>query len=381
MSIYLDNAATTFPKPEQVYCAVDHALREIGVAPGRGSYRQGLAASRLVFEARETIAGLFGIRDSARVIFTHSATEALNLAVKGLLKPGDHVISTTMEHNSLARPLHLAEQNGVEVTWVAGDQSGVVESRQIAAAIRGNTRLVAITHCSNVTGAILPIGEIGAMTRNAGILLLLDAAQSAGTLPIDVNALNIDLLAVPGHKGLFGPQGTGFLFIAEGVELTPLLAGGTGGFSAASGQPATIPERFESGTLNTPGIAGLKAGVEFVQTTGIAAIRRKEAELVTQLLEGVRKIPGVVTYSPGSEEMRGGVLSFTLTGHDPAEIGFRLDSEYDIAVRVGLHCAPAAHRTIGTFPAGTIRVSPGYFNSGQDIEIFLRALSTIVKRI
>ncbi len=244
MSIYLDNAATTFPKPEQVYCAVDHALREIGVGPGRGSYRQGLAASRLVFEARETIAGLFGIRDSARVIFTHSATEALNLAVKGLLKPGDHVISTTMEHNSLARPLHLAEQNGVEVTWVAGDQSGVVESRQIAAAIRGNTRLVAITHCSNVTGAILPIGEIGAMTRNAGILLLLDAAQSAGTLPIDVNALNIDLLAAPGHKGLFGPQGTGFLFIAEGVELTPLLAGGTGGFSAASGQPD-----HNSGTL------------------------------------------------------------------------------------------------------------------------------------
>jgi selenocysteine lyase/cysteine desulfurase len=269
----------------------------------------------------------------------------------------------------------------VEVTWVAGDQSGLVESRQIAAAIRGNTRLVAITHCSNVTGAILPIGEIGAMTRNAGILLLLDAAQSAGTLPIDVYALNIDLLAAPGHKGLFGPQGTGFLFIAEGVELTPLLAGGTGGFSAASGQPATIPERFESGTLNTPGIAGLKAGVEFVRATGIAAIRRKEAELVTQLLQGVRKIPGVVTYSPGSEEMRGGVLSFTLTGHDPAEIGFRLDSEYDIAVRVGLHCAPAAHRTIGTFPAGTIRVSPGYFNSGQDIEIFLRALSTIVKRI
>ena len=380
MSIYLDNAATTFPKPEQVYCAVDHALREIGVGPGRGSYRQALAASRLVFEAREAIAGLFGIKDSARVIFTHSATEALNLAVKGLLKPGDHVISTTMEHNSLVRPLHLAEQSGVEVTWVPGDHNGLVESRQIAAAIRVNTRLVAITHCSNVTGAILPIGEIGAMTRNAGIRLLLDAAQSAGTLPIDVNALNIDLLAAPGHKGLFGPQGTGFLFIAEGVELTPLLAGGTGGFSASDRQPDTIPERFESGTMNTPGIAGLKAGVEFVRTTGIAAIRRKEAELVTQLLEGIERIPGVVIYTPGSEEMRGGVVSFTLTGRDPAEIGFRLDSEYDIAVRVGLHCAPTAHRTIGTFPAGTIRVSPGYFNSGEDIEIFLRALSTIVNK-
>jgi len=379
MSIYLDNAATTFPKPEQVYCAVDHALREIGVGPGRGGYRQGLAASRLVFEARETIAGLFGINDSARVIFTHSATEALNLAVKGLLKPGDHVISTTMEHNSLVRPLQLAEQSGVQVTWVSGDQSGLVESRQIAAAIRADTRLVAVTHCSNVTGAILPVGEIGAMTRKAGIRFLLDAAQSAGTLPIDVNALNIDLLAAPGHKGLFGPQGTGFLYIGEEIDLRPLLAGGTGGGSSSDGQPDTVPERFESGTLNTPGIAGLKAGVEFVRTTGTAAIRGKEAELVTQLLEGLRGIPGVITHTPDSEEMRGGVISFTMTGHDPAEIGFHLDNEYDIAIRVGLHCSPAAHRTIGTFPAGTIRVSPGYFNTSEDIEIFLKALSTIVR--
>lgn len=379
MSIYLDNAATSFPKPEAVYRAVEHALRGIGAGPGRGSHRRGLMASRLVFEAREAIAGLFGAGDSARVIFTHSATEALNLAVNGLLKPGDHVVSTTMEHNSLVRPLHLAGQNGVEVTWVAGDKSGVVESRQIASAIRGNTRLVAITHCSNVTGAIQPIGEIGSLTRKTGTRLLVDAAQSAGAVPIDVNSLGIDLLAVPGHKGLFGPQGTGFLYIAEGVELRPLLVGGTGGYSASVEQPDTLPERFESGTLNTPGIAGLKAGVEFVLSTGVAAIRAKETALVTQLLEGLKAIPGVVPHAPACAEMRGGVVSFTAAGHDPAEIGFRLDNEYDIAVRVGLHCAPSAHRTIGTYPGGTVRVSPGYFSSEQDIETFLGALRSLVK--
>ncbi len=378
MSIYLDNAATTFPKPEEVYQAVEHALREIGVGPGRGSHRRGIAAARLVFEAREAVAALFGVKDAARVIFTHSATEALNLAVTGFLSPGDHVVSTTMEHNSLVRPLRLAEQGGVKVTWVGGDGTGLVESGRIRAAIRDDTRLVAITHCSNVTGAVQPIGEIGAVTRKMGVALLVDAAQSAGSIPIDVNDLGIDLLAAPGHKGLFGPQGTGVLCIAEGVKLRPLLVGGTGGFSASSEQPEALPERFESGTPNTPGIAGLKAGVEFVLKKSVAAVRKKEKELVTQLCEGLAAVPGVAVYAPRNEEDRGAAVSFTVAGRDPAEIGFRLDSEHDIAVRVGLHCAPAAHRTIGTFPGGTVRVSPGYFNSGQDIEEFLRALRSIV---
>jgi cysteine desulfurase / selenocysteine lyase len=379
MSIYLDNAATTFPKPEQVYRAVDLALREIGVGPGRGSYRQGLAANRLVFEARESVARLFGIRDSARVIFTHSATESLNLAVLGLVKPGDHVVTTTMEHNSLVRPLHLVEQQGVEVTRVTGDQDGLVEGRQIAAALRGNTRLVAVTHCSNVTGAIQPLGEIGQLAHQAGALLLVDAAQSAGVVPIDVSELNIDLLAVPGHKGLFGPQGTGFLYVAEGVELRPLIVGGTGGSSTGAGQPETLPERFESGTLNTPGIAGLQAGVEFVRTTGVAAIRDRESALVDQVVEGLQNLAGVVLHGPRSPERRGGVVSFTVAGLDPAQIGFRLDREFDIAVRTGLHCAPAAHRTIGTFPGGTIRVSPGWYNTAGEVESFLRALRAIVR--
>ncbi len=378
MSIYLDNAATTFPKPEEVYLAVEHALRGVGVGPGRGSHSRGLAASRLVFEARESVAALFGVKDAARVVFTHSATEALNLAILGLLKPGDHVVSTTMEHNSLVRPLHLAEQGGVKVTWVSGDETGLVESGRIRAAIRDDTRLVAITHCSNVTGAVQPIGEIGAITRKMGVALLVDAAQSAGVVPIDVGDLNIDLLAVPGHKGLFGPLGTGALCVAEGIELRPLLVGGTGGFSASSEQPEALPERFESGTMNTPGIAGLSAGVDFVRSVGVSAIRRKEAALVTQLLRGLEAIAGVAVYAPGSEEDRGGVLSFTVAGRDPAEIGYRLDREFDIAVRVGLHCAPAAHRTIGTFPGGSVRVSPGYFNTEQDIEALLKALHSIV---
>ena len=378
MSIYLDNAATSFPKPEQVYRDMDHALREIGVGPGRGSHRRGLAANRLVFEAREEVAGLFSIRDSARVIFTHSATEALNLAINGLLKPGDHVVSTTMEHNSMVRPLCLAEKHGVEITWVPGDKNGLVDSKRIGAAIRSNTRLVAVNHCSNVTGAIQPIEEIGVLTRKRKIWFLVDAAQSAGIIPIDVYAQNIDLLAVPGHKGLFGPLGTGLLFIAEGMELRPFVVGGTGGFSSANEQPETLPERFESGTMNTPGIAGLKAGVEFVMNTGVNAIGLNEAKLVTQLHDGLREIHGVVVHSPRSKEMRGGILSFTVNGLDPAEIGYRLDSEHDIAVRVGLHCAPEAHRTIGTFPGGTIRVSPGYFNTEEDIEGFLRALRAII---
>lgn len=378
MSIYLDNAATTYPKPEQVYLSVNHAMREIGVGPGRGSHRRGLEASRLVFETREAIAGLFGIADSARVIFTHSATEALNLAVNGFLRAGDHVVSTTMEHNSLVRPLKLAEKNGVEITWVEGNRCGRVKSDDIRAALRANTRLVAVTHCSNVTGAIQPVGEIGEATRKAGVRLLVDAAQSAGSLPIDVNAMNIDMLAVPGHKGLYGPPGTGILFIKEGIDLRPLIVGGTGGFSSDAEQPESLPERFESGTMNLPGIAGLKAGVEFIRETGIEAIRRHEADLVTQLLAGLSEIPGVDQYSPPDEAMRGGLVSFTVADRDPSEIGFRLDSEFDISVRVGLHCAPAAHRTIGTFPGGTVRVSPGYFNSRQDVEDFLRAMRKIV---
>lgn len=374
MSIYLDNAATTFPKPESVHQAVDKAMREIGVGPGRGGYRRGMDAARLVFEARESVAALFGIGDSSRVIFTHSATESLNLAVCGLLRRGDHVVTTSMEHNSLARPLYRAERTGVEVTCIQANHEGLVDIARVAAAIRPNTRLVALTHCSNVTGTIQPIAEIAVLAKQAGALVLVDAAQSAGVLPIDIETTGIDLLAAPGHKGLFGPQGTGILFIREGVDLEPLMVGGTGGGSTDFEQPVALPERFESGTHNTAGIAGLKAGVEFIASEGLAAIRNREVLLTERLLMGLSNVPGVRVYGPSRLEERTAVVSLTLAGRDCAEIGYLLDSRYDIQVRVGLHCSPAAHRTIGTYPTGTVRVSPGYFNTENDIDAFLEAI-------
>ena len=378
MGIYLDNAATTFPKPEQVYRAVDRTLREIGVGPGRGGYSRGIDATRAVFEARELLAHFFGIADSSRLVFTHSATESLNLAISGLLRPGDHLVTSTMEHNSLVRPLHRVARKGVEVTWVEGDRNGFVDSRLIGAALRPTTRLAALSHCSNVTGTIQPIEEISNLAREAGALFLLDAAQSAGLFPIDVGTMMIDLLAVPGHKGLYGPQGTGILYVAEGIELDPLLVGGTGGQSSGPEQPPAMPERFESGTLNTAGIAGLKAGIEFIREIGMDALREKEVRLTERLLEGLRQIPGVVIHGPETAGKRCSVVSFTVAGMDPALIGFRLDSDHDISVRVGLHCAFSAHRTIGTWPEGTVRVSPGYFTTDEDIEIFLAAMRDII---
>jgi cysteine desulfurase/selenocysteine lyase len=380
MSIYLDNAATTFPKPEQVYQAIDHVLRNIGVGPGRGVHSRGLEATRLVFAARETLTSFFGIKDSSRLVFTHSATEGLNLAVTGLLRPGDHVVTTTMEHNSLVRPLRRVMQDGIEVTWVACDRSGFVDPLQIASAMRQETRLVALSHCSNVTGAVQPVEEIGLLTRERGVVFLLDAAQSAGVIPIDVEQLNIDLLAAPGHKGLLGPQGTGLLYVAEGVELSPLIVGGTGGYSVSAEQPDTMPERYESGTLNTPGIAGLKAGVDFIISTGTEAIRNRESILVSMLCEGLQSIEGVILHGPENPEHHCGPVSFNIKGLDPSEIGFILDREYDISVRVGLHCAPDAHKTIGTYPEGTVRVSPGFFNNENEIEIFLDAMRHIAGR-
>lgn len=379
MSVYLDNAATSHPKPESVYRAVDYTLREVGASPGRGGYRSAMEATRLVFEARETLAELFGIRDSSRLVFTSSATEALNLAVGGLLKPGDHAITSNMEHNSVVRPLRLAERRGVEVSRIACDRSGLLDPREVAAALRADTRLIVLSHCSNVTGTIQPVEEIASLAARAGVPLLVDAAQSAGLLPIDVRDSGIAILAGPGHKGLLGPQGTGFLYLAEGLDPEPLVVGGTGGFSSDPEQPAEMPSRYESGTLNLPGIAGLKAGAEFVLETGIPAIRKREAELVGRLLHGLAPLPGVTLFGPPPGMERGGIVSFTVEGMDPAMIGFTLDREYDICVRTGLHCAPDAHRTIGSYPVGTVRVSPGYFTTEDEIEAFLRAMVKIVR--
>jgi len=377
MSIYLDNAATTYPKPESVYSAMDRTLRETGVSPNRGGYRQSLEASRILFDVRESLADLFHVPDSSRFIITHSATESLNLAVKGLVTPGDHVVTTSMEHNSLARPLYEISNHGVDLTWVDGDKDGYVSVESILNAVTPRTRLVAMTHCSNVSGALNPAAEIGSALKARGIKFLLDAAQSAGSVPINIPSMNIDLFAAPGHKGMYGPQGTGFLFIAEDITLKPLMVGGSGGGSTELAPSMELPERYESGTHNIAGIAGLKAGIDYIATMGVENVQQHEMMLVTRLVEGLASINGIKVVNMNLAKPRGPVVSFTAHGIDPALIGFTLDRDFDIAVRVGLHCAPLAHRTIGTFPEGTVRVSPGIFNTSNDIDCFLKAMKNI----
>ena len=378
MAIYLDNAATSFPKPEPVCVAVDQVLRHAAANPGRGGYRLSLEAGRIVLAAREAAAHLVGLADPARVVFTANATEAINLGLFGCLNPGDRVVTTTMEHNAVVRPLRELAARGVEVVKVAGDASGFVHPADLRIACAPGTRLLVISHCSNVTGTVQAIEELGPWCRTNGILFMVDAAQSAGFLDLDMVEMGIDLLAVPGHKGLMGPPGTGFLAVGPGVQLKPLLYGGTGTHSQSDQQPEELPERLESGTLNVIGLAGLHAGLEFLGEIGLNRIRSHEQALLAQLIDGLRRLPTVSLCGPLDSRCHGGALSFTVAGIDPATIGYRLDLDYEISVRVGLHCAPEAHRTVGTFPGGTVRVSPGWFNTAAEIEALLTALRTLL---
>jgi len=376
--IYLDNAATSHPKPESVYSAVMETLRA-GGSSGRGTHQQTLVAEHLVFETREALAGLFNIDHSERFIFTSNATTAINQALFGLLQPGDRVVTTTVEHNAVTRPLRELQNRGVEVVKVSANSvTGIVATAALKeACLCKTTRLLLLNHCSNVIGSIQPIEGLGRWCKEHGILLMLDGAQSAGSLPIDLETLEIDLFAAPGHKGLLGPQGTGFLYVKEGIELVPLIYGGTGANSHSDLQPQALPERLESGTLNLPGLAGLYAALQFLHQTGIEQIRVREIELIRQILSGLAKIESVKLYGPDDVMLRAGAISFNLAGYDPAEVGFILDQQEQISVRVGLHCAPDAHRTIGTFPIGTVRVSPGYFTTETEIDRFLQAIQTL----
>lgn len=380
MSIYLDNAATSHPKPPQVYAAVLDAMQNIGASPGRGGYGLALEASRLLFDTREALTAFLGAADSSRIIFTRNATEALNLAVRGILQPGDHVVTSSMEHNSLLRPLFMLQKQGVDLTVVQANPDGLLDPEDIRRALRPSTRLVALAHVSNVTGGIQPVAEIAAIACQAGALVLLDAAQSAGCLPIDMQALGADLLAAPGHKGLLGPQGTGLLAVAPHVRLRPLLAGGTGNSSDQDHQPEGFPEGFEAGTHNLPGIAGLRAGVAFLAATGVEIVGGREREQGTYLRERLSQLPGCQPYGPVDPERRLGLLSLTVAGWDPAALSFVLDREYGIAARAGLHCAPRAHRTIGSYPQGTLRISPGWFTTGTELDLCCTALATIIQK-
>jgi len=374
-SLYLDNAATSHPKPESVYLAVMAALRS-GGSSGRGSYPQARSADHLVFETREALAQLFNLSNSERFIFTSNATAAINQALFGLLRSGDRVVTTMIEHNAVTRPLRELQNRGVEVVKIRVDsETGIVKKLALQeACLCKPTRLLLVNHCSNVIGTIQSIAGLGQWCREQNILLMLDGAQTAGLLPIDLQALAVDLFAAPGHKGLMGPQGTGFLYIREGIELAPLAYGGTGTNSSSDLQPAHLPERLETGTLNLPGLAGLHAALQFLLQTGVEQVHLREAQLIEKILTGLQKIERVKIYGPDNVMLRLGAISFNLDDYDPAEVAFILDQEEQISVRVGLHCAPDAHRTIETYPTGTVRVSPGYFTTEAEIDRFLRAV-------
>lgn len=373
--IYLDNAATSFPKPDSVCKRVEEILRRIGGNPGRGSHKMSIEAGRVVFSARESVASLFNIADSSRVVFTKNATEAINVVLKGLLKKGDHAITTSFEHNSVVRTLARLEREGVSITKVSGKVPGFVIVSDIEKAITTKTRLVVMVHASNVIGAIQPIRDIGAMLKNKGITFVVDAAQTAGVIPIDVFKDSIDILIATGHKALFGPQGTGFFYLKEGLDFEPLLDGGTGEADVM----LDVPDRFETGTINTPGVGGLGAGVEFVLKEGVEKIRLRETGLVTHILDGFKDMPGIKVVGPADAGSRVSLVSFIVEGKTPIDVGIMLDSKFSIMMRCGIHCAPDAHRNALTFPHGTARVSPGYFNTHEEIEEFLMAMREISK--
>ena len=375
--IYLDNAATTWPKPESVYQAVDQCLRTRGANPGRGGHGMARAASLLLYETREALAELFGIADANQLVFTYNATDAISMAVMGLADPGDSIVTTSMEHNAVARTLRLAQSRGVTIHVVPCDSTGQLDMQAMAAAIREKPKAVVMTHASNVTGTVMPVAEVGKLTKAQGVALMVDAAQTAGVEDIHVADMGIDILAFSGHKGLLGPQGTGGLYIHEAITVRPLRVGGTGSLSESDLQPEFMPDSLESGTPNTPGIAGLNAGVQFILQTGQTAIRAKEMELTGQLLAGLQAIPAASVYGRLELLGRTAVVSFTLKGQDSGQIAHLLDQQYAIACRSGLHCAPWAHKTIGTLKTGTVRLSPGYFNTQQEIEQALAAIREI----
>ena len=379
--IYLDNAATSWPKPPVVLKAMIDALEHSGGNPGRSGHRLSIEAARIVYDTRETIASFFNLKDPLRVIFTNNATHSINIILHGLLKPGDSVVASSMEHNAVMRPLRNLEKQGVRLSIVPCLQDGKLNLDDAAKVINTKTRLVVMIHASNVTGTILPVAQIAQMAHRVGALILVDAAQTAGILPLDMKALEADFIAFTGHKGLQGPPGIGGLLISPGFDITqldPLMQGGTGSKSEHEEQPEFLPDKFESGTINLAGIAGLRAAIRWIEDRGIDRINACERELIGNLIDGLSQISGVKLYGTLDPRHSTAIVSFTATGKRVSEIGLRLDEEHTILTRVGLHCAPAAHRTIGSFPGGTVRLAPGVFTTKEDIDDTLSAMESVL---
>ncbi|MDI9494786.1 MAG: aminotransferase class V-fold PLP-dependent enzyme [Bacillota bacterium] len=375
--IYLDNAATSFPKPSSVYESVMKAMKVYGANPGRGSHAMAIEGARIIYETRELLADLFNLDDPLRVIFTFNATDSLNMAIKGILKRGDHVVTTEMEHNSVLRPIKELEKSGVENTIVKCGTDGSINVYDLEKAIRDNTKLIVTTHVSNLTGTIFPAEEIGKVCRAYKIPYLLDASQSAGVLTIDMKKYNISFLAVPGHKGLLGPQGTGALLINSDIEVKQLKEGGTGSQSASLDHPNFYPDKLEAGTHNLPGIAGLNAGLKYILKRGTESIYSHEKNLLDIFITELKKNPKIKIYGPESIEDRIGVVPINIEGMDSSEVANILDREYGIAVRPGLHCAPLAHKAIGTEKLGAVRFGVGPFNKKKDIMAAVKALKEL----
>lgn len=380
--IYLDNAATSYPKPEKVYEEINKCMREYCANPGRGGHAMSIASGKAVLEAREILSEFFNCKNSMQLSFTKNATEALNIAIKGCLRPGDHVITTCMEHNSVIRPLRTLERDlGIEITLIKGDEFGEIDPEEVRKAIGKNTKLIVSTLSSNVNGIIMPVKEIGRIARESGVLFLLDGSQGAGSIRIDVEDMNIDLLAFPGHKGLMGPQGIGGLYVREGVSIDPLLQGGTGSNSEYVYQPDFMPDLLESGTLNTPGIVGLGAGVDFINGFGIRNIQLHKHQLVKRLHEGIEELKGVKIYNKKDMENNSGIVAMNFTEADSTEVSYVLDKVYGIATRAGLHCSPVSHGILGTVKSGIVRFSVGCFNTLEEIDRTLEALREIASNL
>ena len=375
--IYFDNAATSWPKPPAMIEAMARFNESIGGNPGRSGHRLSIEAARVVYEARERVAELIGSPDPLSIAFTKNATEAINCVLFGLLKPGDHVVTSGMEHNSVMRPLRFLERQGVELSIVPCSPAGVLDPGDALRAMKRNTLAIVVTHASNVTGTLFPLEDLARIAHERGSIFVVDASQTAGSVPIEVIRTGIDILCFTGHKSLLGPQGTGGFYIRKGLEqrVRPLIRGGTGSASEFEEQPDFLPDRFESGTPNAIGLAGLAAGIRFVLASGIERTREKEMHLTRRFLEGMAGIPGTILYGPQDAGQRTAVVSFNVRGISPSEIAFELDEQFAVLSRPGLHCAPAAHRTIGTFPEGTVRFSFGHSTTEDEIRRGLEAVA------
>ena len=376
--IYFDNAATTLRKPDCVVQAVAEAMCSLGNS-GRGVHDGALSASRIIYDTRVALAQLFGAENPERIAFTANSTQALNIAIKGILNPGDHVITTALEHNSVLRPLYEMEDQGVQLTILPADPMGNICYEDLEQEIKANTKAIVTTHGSNLTGNLLDIGRIGALASRHGLIYIVDASQTAGVFNIDVRQMHIDILCFTGHKSLLGPQGTGGIYVREGVEIKPLLSGGSGVQTYLRKHPPQMPTALEAGTLNGPGIAGLGAAVRYLQKNGLDAIREKEQELMRAFYTQAREIPGITVYGDFRSQNRCAIVSLNVRDYDSGEVSDILSSEYGIATRPGAHCAPLMHKALGTVDQGAVRFSFSHYNTQEEIKIAVAALQELAQ--